>query len=170
MNNAFTSVCALFVGLALSGAAVAQHHASSAAAQQAAGPRSSTVTASDCWIRQMPPPTASGGFFVLHNGGTQDAVLTAAHSPDYGMVMLHQTTQEDGISKMSMVEQVAVTAGGQLDFKPGSYHVMLEEPRAGLHIGDHADLDLILKDGTTVRAVCELKSPKSAPPMAGHAH
>src|SRR5690606_35635470 len=80
-------------------------------APEAPAKASTPVTASDCWIRLLPAPVPAGGFFVAHNAGADDVVLTGAHSPDYGMVMLHETTESGGMSKMAMVHQVTIPAG-----------------------------------------------------------
>ncbi|GAA0225809.1 copper chaperone PCu(A)C [Castellaniella daejeonensis] len=154
--------------LAVSASAWAHGHG---AAQGAAAKVSATVKASDCWIRLIPSPAPSGGFFVAHNAGQEDAVLTGAHSPDYGMVMLHETTESGGMSKMSMVHQVAIPAGKDLAFKPGSYHLMLEQPRAGLKVGDTVQVDFTLANGEVFSAACEVKSPKAMSgghDMSGH--
>jgi copper(I)-binding protein len=169
MKKALTRTLGFSAGLLLATAAWghgqnAAHHASAAPPAKA----SATVTASGCWIRLIPSPAPSGGFFVAHNAGSEDAVLTGAHSPDYGMVMLHETTESDGMSKMAMVHQVAIPAGKDLAFKPGSYHLMLEQPRAGLKIGDTVRLELTLANGEGVSTTCEVKSPKAMPGAGGH--
>ncbi|WP_320347940.1 copper chaperone PCu(A)C [Castellaniella sp.] len=161
-----TRTLAISAGMLLAASAWAQDHAPAAAS----GKVSATVTASDCWIRMIPPPAPSGGFFVAHNAGSEDAVLTGAHSPDYGMVMLHETTESDGMSKMAMVHQVTIPAGKDLAFKPGSYHVMLEQPREGLKIGDSVQLNLTLANGDTFSTTCEIKSPKAMSGADDHAH
>ncbi|WP_322995477.1 copper chaperone PCu(A)C [Castellaniella sp.] len=139
-------------------------------AASASLPVSNTVTASDCWIRQMPAPAPSGGFLLFHNKGAQDVALTGVHAADYGHAMMHQTTEENGLSKMSMVHQVSLPAGADLAFKPGSYHLMLEQPRDGLAVGDHIPLVFTLADGSQVNAQCEIRSPKAMPGMDQHKH
>lgn len=129
---------------------------------------SADVTASQCWIRQLPAPAPSGGFLVFHNAGQQARQLTAVHSPDYGQVMMHQTTEENGMSKMSMVHQVTVPAGGNLAFKPGSYHLMLEQPREGLKVGDHVQINFTLDNQQSVAVSCEVKAPNAMPGMSKH--
>lgn len=151
----------------LATSAWAANHGAMAPAADA--PVSTTVTASDCWIRQLPAPAPSGGFLVFHNAGSQAVNLVGARSSDYAEVMIHQTKEENGISKMSMVHQVAVPAGGQLAFKPGSYHMMLEQARAGLKVGDHVQVDFALDNGQRVTAQCEVKPANAMPGMAGHA-
>ena len=165
MKKILTRTLGISAGLLLAGSAWGQGHGAPAAAPAKA---SATVTASDCWIRLIPSPAPSGGFFVAHNAGSADAVLTGAHSPDYGMVMLHETTESGGMSKMSMVHQVAIPAGKDLAFKPGSYHLMLEKPRDGLKIGDSVRLDFTLANGEGFSTTCEVKSPKAMPGMGGH--
>lgn len=131
--------------------------------------QAANVSADHCWIRQMPATTPSGGFFIVNNGSDQDLVLTGANSPDYGMIMLHETKDVDGVSKMSMVHDVTVPANGTLEFKPGSYHIMLEQPRDGIAVGDHIALQLEFKDGSKTDLECEVKSPKDLSGM-GHQH
>ncbi|MBV6272340.1 copper chaperone PCu(A)C [Alcaligenaceae bacterium CGII-47] len=130
-----------------------------AMAAPAAGPLSKTVSASQCWIRLLPAPAPSGGFLVVQNAGTQDTVVTSASSPDFGMVMLHQTTQDQGMSKMAMVHEIVIHAGTTLPLKPGSYHVMLEQPTHPIAVGEHVQLDLALADGERVSTSCEIKPP-----------
>lgn len=137
-------------------------------ADPAGMPVSKTVSASSCWIRSIPAPAPSGGFFVLKNQGTSQVRLTGAQSPSYAMVMLHQTTHSDGMSRMSEVHEVAIPAAGQLEFKPGDYHVMLEKADAGVKVGSVIQLNLLLDDGTKVVADCEVKPPTTM--GGGHAH
>ncbi len=164
MKHTLMASMLISVGLLASTASVAQSQSTQATAS------AGQITLSDCWIRQMPAPTPSGGFFLAHNGTDQELSLSHVKSADYGMIMLHQTTHEDGISKMSEVENVAIPAGGDLAFKPGSYHIMLEEPRAGLEPGGQAQLEFFFSNGQSVSATCELKSPKDMPPMSHHDH
>jgi copper(I)-binding protein len=131
-------------------------------------PVSKTVTAQSCWIRAIPAPAPSGGFFVLSNAGATDVRLKAAQSPSYDMVMLHQTTHSDGMSRMSEVEEVLVPAKGSLEFKPGSYHVMLEKAGASVKVGSVIQLNLALDDGTKVVADCEVKPPNTLSGGMGH--
>ncbi|MFT0531697.1 copper chaperone PCu(A)C [Castellaniella hirudinis] len=136
-------------------------HDAAAAAAAANLPVSSHVTADACWIRQLPKPTPSGGFLVLHNQGGEPAVIAAVASPDYADVMLHQTTEENGVSKMSMIHQLTIPAGQRVELKPGSYHLMLEGPRDGLTVGDEAHVRFALGDGTAVDAACKVMSAKA---------
>ncbi|CAM5205844.1 Copper chaperone PCu(A)C OS=Castellaniella defragrans OX=75697 GN=HNR28_002649 PE=4 SV=1 [Castellaniella defragrans] len=127
----------------------------------ASGPMAKEVSASACWIRQLPAPVPSGGFLVIHNAGSAPVVLKSVHSADYGQAMMHQTKESGGMSTMSMVHDLSVPAGGDLAFEPGHYHLMLEQPRAGLKVGDTVQMQFVLADGRQFSAACEVK-PASA--------
>jgi copper(I)-binding protein len=120
-------------------------------------PISKTVSVSDCWVRLLPAPAPSAGYFVVKNNGAKDVKVTAVASAAFEMMMLHQTTQADGMSKMSMVDDVLVPAGGQLEFKPGSFHAMLEKPKKELQIGARTAIDFLFDSGEKVVALCEIK-------------
>lgn len=114
----------------------------------------------------MPSPTPSGGYFVVSNSGSKPAQLQSASSADYGMVMLHQTTQKDGMSRMSATHSIAIPAGGQLEFKPGGYHAMLEEPAKAHPVGSKVAIDFLFDNGEKASAECEVKAANTRTPMA----
>ena len=115
------------------------------------------LSVSGCWIRQLPSPLPSGGYLVIHNTGSAAVTLQSVQSPDYGQVMMHQTTESGGMSAMSMASNLQVPAGGTFTFKPGSYHLMMEHPRAGLKVGDVSHLQFRLENGQQFSADCDVK-------------
>ena len=127
------------------------------------------VVAEACWVRLLPAPAPSAGYFVVKNStGAPVSVVGAAAPKDYGLLMVHQTRHENGMSRMGMVDEVAVPAGGQLEFKPGGYHIMLEQPRRDVAVGDTIQVDLVLKSGQKVVASCEVKPAGTMPGKMSH--
>jgi len=118
---------------------------------------SSTLKVSGCWIRSLPAPAPSAGYFIIENSGKTDAKLQSAASATYGMVMLHQTTHKDGMSRMSETHDVAIPAQGRLEFKPGGYHAMLEQPHVAPAIGSQVAIDFFFDTGEKATAQCEVK-------------
>ncbi len=125
----------------------------------------STVKGSDhvkienCWVRLLPKVAPSGGFFVLHNEDkSEPVVLKGLETDAFGMAMLHETTEKNGMSAMGMVPDVTVEPGQTLEFKPGSYHAMLEKPEGSLKAGQQITVNFVLGTGTKVPVQCELKS------------
>lgn len=127
---------------------------------------STTVAVSQCWIRSMPAPAPSAGYFLVTNSGAAAVKLQGASSPGYGMVMLHQTTHQDGMSKMSETHDIAIAAGGQLEFKPGGYHAMLEKPVKIPAIGSQVKMDFLFDTGEKASVQCEVKAPNTKAPMS----
>ncbi|MFW7341528.1 copper chaperone PCu(A)C [Pollutimonas sp. H1-120] len=118
---------------------------------------SSTLSVSACWIRSLPAPAPSAGYFLIKNTGGKPVKLQSAASATYGMVMLHQTTHQDGMSKMSETHDIVIPAGGQLEFKPGSYHAMLEKPAAAPAVGSSVSMNFLFDTGEKASAQCEVK-------------
>jgi len=119
---------------------------------------SDKIVVSACWIRSIPAPAPSAGYFVVKNTGDKDVKLQRAASPAYGMVMLHQTTHSDGMSRMSETHDIIIPAGGELEFKPGDYHVMLEKAVSPApKVGDKVAMDFLFDNGEKATAQCEVK-------------
>ncbi|WP_143161076.1 copper chaperone PCu(A)C [Pollutimonas bauzanensis] len=127
---------------------------------------STTLAVSACWIRSMPAPAPSAGYFVVKNTGGTQVRLQSVASAGYGMVMLHQTTQQEGMSRMSATHDVAIPAGGQLEFKPGGYHAMLEKPAQAHPVGSKVAMDFLFDNGEKASAECEVKAANTQSPMS----
>ncbi|KND61898.1 Copper metallochaperone [Candidatus Burkholderia verschuerenii] len=117
-----------------------------------------TLDAHDCWVRAMPPSLLSSGYFVVSNNGDKPATLTAASSPAFGMTMMHKSENKGGTATMEMVSSVDVPAHGALEFKPKSYHLMMEQPPKALQVGSTIPLQLTFADKSTVDLKCAVKS------------
>jgi copper(I)-binding protein len=120
-------------------------------------PASSTLSVTACWIRSLPKPAPSAGYFTIKNSGHNDVKLTGASSPAYGMVMLHQTTEHNGMSRMSAAHDVVIPAMGELEFKPGGHHAMLEEPTSQAVVGSKVDMAFAFDSHEKTTAQCEVR-------------
>lgn len=127
---------------------------------------SATLDVSGCWIRSLPAPAPSAGYFVVKNKGDQARTLKSASSAAYGMVMLHQTTHKDGMSRMSETHDIAIPPGAELEFKPGSYHAMLEKPVSTPKVGSKIAMDFVFDNGEKATAQCEVREAKAMAPMS----
>jgi copper(I)-binding protein len=84
------------------------------------------LVASDVEItRPMPGRQMSAGYFVLTNNTDSPIRITAATSPQFGMVEMHETTIEDGIARMREIEELVVPANSSVTFERGGKHLML---------------------------------------------
>ncbi|HSZ73529.1 MAG TPA: copper chaperone PCu(A)C [Rhizomicrobium sp.] len=109
-----------------------------------AGADAATVT--DAWFRALPAGLPSGGYFTLTNSGAQTISLTAADSPACGMLMLHKSSADSGMSMMSDVAKIDVPAGGAVKFAPGGYHLMCMDPTPQMKPGAKVPVTLFFAD------------------------
>lgn len=134
------------------------HHQHHQAAQKASA---TDLSLSECWVR-FRADNASGLFVkVKNNDAKNDAFVVGAASPAFAEVMVHETYEQDGMKGMRHVGEVAIPAGGETLFKPGSYHMMAMKPTAGVKEGDKIDLTLKLSNGHEAKTQCVLKAFKA---------
>jgi len=116
------------------------------------------LSVTKAWFRALPSDLPAGGYFSLHNAGGEPAVLVAADSPVCGMVMIHQSVQSSGVSRMNDVPSVTVPAGGTVDFAPGSYHLMCTNPGAAMTPGRRVPVTFVFADHRKIEAVFAVKN------------
>src|SRR6202044_3233915 len=61
------------------------------------------IRASHAWIRVLPGNLPAGAYVTLENDSDQPATLSGASSAAYAEVMLHQSSNEGGVSRMAML-------------------------------------------------------------------
>jgi copper(I)-binding protein len=126
---------------------------------QAATP---AVSVSKPWMRYLLPSLPAAGYLTLHNSGNAPAVLTAAASPDCGMLMLHKSEDDSGMATMMDMQSVTVPGnGGSVSFAPGGYHLMCMQPK--MKIGGEVPVKLTFQDGSTVAVTMPVYGPQNAP-------
>jgi periplasmic copper chaperone A len=108
------------------------------------------IRASQAWIRLLPGDLPAGAYVALENTGDQPASLLSARSTAYASVMLHKSSTEGGMGRMTTVESLAIPAHGKAELTPGSYHLMLMKAAAPIKPGDKVTLTLTFGDGSTL--------------------
>lgn len=116
------------------------------------------VTVSDAWARWLPGGLPCAGYMILHNTGSTDVALTGADCPAFGHVMLHESfTTKNGENRMRHVDRLPIPAGGQVELRPGGYHLMLMRPQQGLKPGDTVKVTLHFAGGGTLAVTLPVK-------------
>lgn len=110
--------------------------------------------------------TTSAGYFTLENMGT-DTRLTHVTSPISDKVEIHNHIEEDGIMKMRRVEGVDLTKGKPVEFRPGSYHLMMFDTVLTDDATDVA-LSLHFDNGETVSVIAEIEGRDGGMDHSGH--
>lgn len=119
------------------------------------------ITVEQCWVRLLPSHLPSAGYFVIHNNSEEAVEVLAAATPSYDDVMLHETVEEDGMTKMKMADSLSVPARGSLDFTPGGLHAMFEQPTGKLEIGDTMQMELLFSGEQKLSVSCKVNAAKA---------
>ena len=108
----------------------------------------SEIVVRGAWVREAPPMAkALGGYMVLKNLGKKERHLVAVSARHFDEVMLHRTVMEGGIASMVHLDELAIPAGGRIEFIPGDYHLMLMRPDKRFIAGEQIDMTLKFKNG-----------------------
>ena len=78
--------------------------------------------------RPTPGSAVSAGYMRLTNNTEEDLRITRVTSPQYRIVAMHETTIDDGISRMRPIETLEIGARDTVQLQPGSKHLMLMQP------------------------------------------
>jgi copper(I)-binding protein len=73
----------------------------------------------------MPGRQMSAGYLVLTNNTDEAIVIDEVTSPHFGSVELHETTIENGMSRMRRIEELVIPANGSVTLERGGKHLML---------------------------------------------
>ncbi|WP_066477366.1 MULTISPECIES: copper chaperone PCu(A)C [unclassified Sphingomonas] len=124
----------------------------------------------DAWIRL---PAIAGrpaaAYFTIVGGAADDAVV-AVTSPAFARAELHETVEENGVTRMQMGARVPFTAGARLDLAPGGRHVMLFDPTGALKPGGTAELTVAFANSPNVTVKAELRAPSGQATDHGSVH
>ena len=106
------------------------------------------IDINDPWFRALPGKLPAGGYFTAQNNTGRDVSIIRVSSEACGMVMIHQSSNKGGMSGMDMVDSVKLPARGVVNFAPGGYHLMCDQPK--MKIGTRVPVLLHLSDGVTL--------------------
>ena len=106
--------------------------------------RRGTISIAHPWTRQTAPGQASaGGFRPVPNTEKQPARLTGGSPPATAKVEIHTMSMTGGVMRMRPLPNgLPVPAGGKLELKPGSHHIMLIGLKKPLKLGTLVPLTL----------------------------
>jgi periplasmic copper chaperone A len=93
----------------------------------------------------MMDPEVSAFYVTVHNHGSEPDALLSASSEVATTGVLHETMWRDGTTVMQPQAQFDIPAGGTLEMKPGSWHIMLLGLKQALSPGDTVQVLLIFQ-------------------------
>ena len=96
-------------------------------------------------------PTTAAYLTITNAGKTPDRLLSI-DCACAASAMMHETRTRNGVSSMTMLNDVAIPAGGKIEFKPDGLHVMLVGVKAPLKAGALQTMTLRFEKAGAVKA------------------
>jgi hypothetical protein len=116
------------------------------------------VEAHDYWARAAMAGGNSAAYMLLHNHGAEDDALISASSDISEAVELHLSQMKaDGTMEMVQQEKIDLPADGEVELKPGSYHVMFIGLKQDLMAGSEITLTLTFEKAGEITLTIPVK-------------
>ena len=133
--------------------------------------KADALTIDHPWSRATPPGAkTAAGYMTIENGGDESDRLVSATAEFAGRVEMHETAMENGIAQMRPLGAgLEVPAGGSVELKPGSYHLMFVDLAHPLKEGDSVAGTLTFEKAGTV-GVTFAVAPMGSPDAPEHEH
>jgi copper(I)-binding protein len=93
----------------------------------------------------------AAAYLTLRNVSSNPVTVTGLQSPIAGHAMIHETTVQNGQTRMRPHEQLVVAPGTTVKFEPGGLHVMLHDLKQPLTVGQAVPLVITLAGGGTLQ-------------------
>lgn len=130
-----------------------------------------TVKVEDAWVRgTVASQKASGAFMKLT--ASQPLRLVEAQAAVAGVTEIHEMAMDKDIMLMRAVNVVELPAHRAVEFKPGGFHIMLQDLKQPLKAGETVSLTLTFEDAARKRFTQTVTAPVvplgATPSAAGH--
>jgi periplasmic copper chaperone A len=104
--------------------------------------------------------TSSGAaYFTIKNSGTSSDKLLRVEGDAANLIALHQTVTKENSTRMQAVDSIEIPANGEVELKPGSYHIMLVGIKDNVKLGDWITLTLVFERAGNINVTAEIKNP-----------
>lgn len=140
---------------------------SSSGSSPAASATGGRMTVTGAWARETPPVMIpSGAYMTITNGTGSDDALVSASSPAAASVEVHEImvvatsdpmTSTGFMMGMQPVARLPIPAGGTVELKPGSYHLMLIDLKEPLKAGSTIEITLTFEKAPPVTVTAEVR-------------
>lgn len=131
-------------------------------------PGGGSIKVAEAWARASSAMASAGAAYMrIENTGSAADALIGAASPAAGTVEVHETVAmgspapnasgDAGMMGMQPVARLEIPAGGTVELKPGSYHIMLIGLNQELKPGAKIEISLTFEKAGTVKVNAEVR-------------
>ena len=125
--------------------------ASAAVAQQP------PLVVQNAWVRATPGTDVAAAYLTLRNVSSVAITVAGIESPMAGHAMIHETTTQNGQSRMRPHEQLVVAPGSTVKLEPGGLHVMLHDLKQPLTVGQTVPLTIKLSGAPPLQVTATVR-------------
>jgi copper(I)-binding protein len=142
---------------------------------------SASIKVTDAWARASSATAAAGAaYMTIQNTGSASDALIGASSPAARTTEVHETVAmgspapsasdgmgvgspmpsasgDGGMMGMQPIARLEIPAGGTVELKPGSYHIMLIDLTKELKPGDKIEITLKFEKAGEVKVTAEVR-------------
>lgn len=125
--------------------------ASAAVAQQP------SLVVQNAWLRATPGSDVAAAYLTVRNVSTATVTITGIESPIARHAMIHETTTQNGQSRMRPHEQLVIAPGSTVKFEPGGLHIMLHDLKQPLAVGQTVPLTIKLSGASALQVTATVR-------------
>ena len=125
------------------------------------------VVITGAWMRPAPARANVAGYLAITNHGRLPDTLIAVASPAAAKASIHESRRIGPMVIMRRLQVLAIAPGATATFAPGGLHLMLENLRKPVKIGDRVPVVLTFDRTGSMRVVFEVRSDATAPAAGG---
>jgi len=107
-----------------------------------ATPKSNTIEVSNAWVRSGVKDGTSAVYMLILNETSQDHELIGVTTDIVVASEMHLSEVHSDVMTMTRQEVIEIPADGELELKPGGYHIMLIGLNKDLNLGDEITVTL----------------------------
>ncbi len=124
------------------------------------------------WTRATPPSArVAGGYLNITNKGAGADRLLFATFTQSASTEVHEMAHEGGIMKMrELPKGIEIKPGERIDLRPGGFHLMFMDLRAGLKEGDTVNGTLVFEKAGRIDVGFKVESMRYRPKDADAEH
>jgi hypothetical protein len=121
------------------------------------------VTAAGAWARPSVQGQTSSGVYVTLTA-SEPLTLVGVATPVAGVADVHEMKLEGDVMRMRALDSLALPAGKPVEFKPGGYHLMLQQLKAPLQPGTSIPVTLTFRTAKGETRQLAMQVPVTATP------
>ncbi len=116
------------------------------------------VEIKDAWLRTGAKGLNSALYFKIENNSAKPDTLYKVTSNIARHIQMHETYKKNDMMGMREIKNLEVKGNSSIEFKPGSYHIMLMDLIKDLKAGDEINFTLYFKTSGKVNIKAKVEN------------